>query len=94
MVEALGGSPNMKRIGFVPMVIWKVIEILLKMVGLRTLPGRDAAHGEEGRLRQWRAAVRFRLKEEAGFCEIEKRVARSPLGSPLLLFPKGVPGFF
>ena len=94
MVEALGGSPNMKRIGFVPMVIWKVIEILLKMVGLRTLPGGDAAHGEEGRLRQWRAAVRFRLKEEAGFCEIEKRVARSPLGSPLLLFPKGVPGFF
>ena len=96
MVEALGGSPNMKRIGFVPMVIWKVIEILLKMLRLRTLPGGDAAHGEEGRLRQGqgRAAVRFRLKEEAGFCEIEKRVARSPLGSPLLLLPKGVPGFF
>jgi len=94
MVEALGGSPNMKRIGFVPMVIWKVIEILLKMLRLRTLPGGDAAHGEEGWLRQWSAAVRFRLKEEAGFCEIEKRVARSPLGSPLLLLPKGVPGFF
>jgi hypothetical protein len=83
-----------ERIGFVPMVVWKLIEILLKTVSLRTLPGGDAAHGEGGRFRKWRAAVRFRLKKEAGFCEIEKRVARSPLGSPLLLLPKGVPGFF
>ena len=84
----------MERIGLVPMVVWKVIEILLKMVGLRTLPEGDAAHGEMGRFRKWRAAVRLRLKEEAGFCEIEKCVARSPLGSPFLLFPKGVPRFF
>jgi len=89
MVEALGGSQYGERIGFVPMVVWKVIEILLKIVGLRTLPGGDVAHGEEGRLRKWRAAVRFRLKEEAGFCEIEKRVARSPLGSPPFAASKG-----
>jgi hypothetical protein len=78
-----------ERIGFVPMVVWRVIEILLKTVSLRTLPGGDAAHGEEGRFRKWRAAVRFRLKEEAGFCEIEKWVARSPLGSPPLAASKG-----
>jgi hypothetical protein len=83
----------MKRIGFGPMVIWNVIEILLKMVGVRTLPGGDAAHREEGRLRKWRTAVRFRLEEEAGFWKIEKRIARPPLGSPPLLLPKGVARF-
>jgi hypothetical protein len=76
------------------MVIWNVIEILLKRMGLRTLPGGDAAHREEGRLRKWRAAVRFRLKAEAGFWIIEKQIARPPLGSPLLLLPKGVARFF
>jgi hypothetical protein len=84
----------MERIGFVPMVIWNVIEILRKTAGPRTVPGGNAAHREKGRLRKWRAAVRFRLKEEAGFWIIEKRIAGPPQGSFLLPLPKGLAKFF
>ena len=84
----------MEKIGIVPIMIWNVIEILLKTVGPRTLPGGGTAHREEGRLQKWRAAVRSRLEEEAGFWKIEKRIAGPPLGSPLLLLPKGVARFF
>ena len=97
----------MEKMGFVPMVIWRVIEILLKFVRLRTFPEGDAAHREQDRLRvfsivirieetirKWRAAVRFRLKEGAGSCEIEKRIAKPPLGSLLLPLPNGVARFF
>jgi hypothetical protein len=83
----------MERIGFGPMVIWNVIEILLKMVGVRNLPRGDGAHREEGRLRKRRAVVLFRLEEKAGFWKIEKRIARSLPGSPLLLLPKEVARF-
>jgi hypothetical protein len=85
------------------MVIWRVIEILLKLVSSKTPSEEAVAHRKEDRVRvfsslirieetigRWRPAVRLRLKERAGFCDIERRIARSLLGSPLLLLPNGV----
>jgi hypothetical protein len=106
MVEHWVDSKTRRKTGFVPMVVWKGIEFLPKCVSLRTPPGGNPACQDEDRLRafsvairtekamrRWKAAVRFRLKEGAGFCEIERRIGNSPLGSPLLLLPKGVARF-
>jgi len=78
------------------MVIWRVIEILLKWVSLRTLPEGTEARREEDRARafsvririeataeKWKGAARLRLQERAGFCDIERRITRSPVGPPL-----------
>jgi hypothetical protein len=74
-----------KRMGSIPMTIWKMIEILMKFstswnpleTGLKT----------DLRLGKWRKNVTSFFQRKVGFRDIKKVHWKSPSGSPLFFLP-------
>ena len=83
------------------MVVWKVIEILLKLPSVRIrwirtwhaprarnrLPLQTVVISLDEVIRGWKAAVRFRLKKRTGFRDIERLNPIRLLGTHPLLLP-------